>query len=63
MAERPGPLNDSADHRPQPLEHVGEKPGRFVDIVVYCVAHLRGHRRLVRCHGLSHTVEAFLDIG
>ena len=50
-----------AHHPPQPLEHVGEKPGRFVDRVDDCVAHLRGQRRLVRCHGVSHTVEDFGD--
>jgi len=53
--------NRVRDQPPQPLEHVGEKPGRFVDRVDDCVAHLRGQRRLVRCHGVSHTVEDFVE--
>jgi hypothetical protein len=61
MAERPGPLKHGTDRHPQLLEHVGEKPGRFVDIVDDCVAHLRDHRRLVRCNGLSHRVEDFVE--
>ena len=61
MEEGAGLMNHGLDHPPQPLEHVGEKPGRFVDRVDDCVAHLHGHRRIVRCNGLSHTVEDFLD--
>ena len=50
-----------AHHHPQPLEGVGEEPGRWIDIVHQSMPCRRSHGAVVRRDGLCHPIEPLLD--